>query len=246
MSVNLQSLAQVAFRHAFATGTKNTYQTGINAWLTFTNIRSIPVFTLNENHFVEFAAWRFFCCGVGSKSINTNLYGIRYYFIKHRKTPPTYYDFIYLHYVRKGISRLEKVHGSTIPLTRVVIQKIIQTVPHNTINWVNYTFNVMILFAFQFGLRCQDYTKGDSSPYPTTTTLVLDPTSKTITFTILKSKSKQKAPPEIIKYHCRCNNQTCIYCILLKYRTHANKRDIRCDAFFTKKNKRGYSPLYGL
>lgn len=216
----------------------------MNAWLLFSQLRSIPTFTIKEDYFVEFTAWRFFCCGVGASSINTNLYGIRYYYLKNKQTPPPFHEFTYLYYVKKGIRRLQTVHGSTIPLTRKVIHKIVQTTPAGGTNWVNYTFNVMTLFAFQFGLRCQDYTKGRSSPYPTKETLTLDQTSKSLTFKILKSKSKQKAPPEIIKFKCQCSQNNCIYCILLKYQQQTIKRKIQCDAFFTKKNAKGhYSPF---
>ena len=101
----------------------------------------------------------------------------------------------------------------------------------------------MILFAQQFGLRCQDYTKGTTSPYPTIFTLHLNNRKRIMTFTIMKSKGKQKSKPEILTFKCQHINDGCIYCILLDYQKAAKKRGIKCKAFFTKKNKRSYQPF---
>ena len=192
--------------------------------------------------------WRFFECGAKVETIINNLCGISYYFSRNNKTPPTWYQDRNIRDVLKGLKNLQGPIEFTKPITKDIVLKLASTINTERDEWTNTTFFVMVVMAYTFALRCQDYTKGQSSPTPRWSDIKFNDKNKSITFKIRKSKTNQSGTPEEISFLCPCKDSSrkdplCLYCILKQYKNAYITAGIKSPFLFLKKNKNGFAPF---
>ena len=240
---------QFAIQNAYQDSTKKAYKNGERWWRLFAGGNKITnLFCYDRNTWCRFIAWRFFECGARIETIINNLSGIAYFFSRNNKNPPSWYQDRITRDVIKGLKNAQTPLEFTKPITRDILLKFSETVDRERDEWTNSTFFVMAVFAYTFALRCQDYTKGQTSPTPRWDDLEFDVQRRAITFKIRKSKNNPNGIAEEISYLCPCEDSShkdplCLYCIMKEYKTVVDNSGIKSPYLFLKKNRKGYQPF---
>ena len=100
----------------------------------------------------------------------------------------------------------------------------------------------MVVLAYCFALRAQDYCVTDSSPTLTWDKVKFNHIDRAITIQIDKAKHNQVGPPEHLTFYCPCKDNShkiCAYCTMKKYQEKVKIRCPNINAVFTKENRYG-------
>lgn len=143
-----------------------------------------------------------------------------------------------------GCKNNDAVLENTVAITEEYVQQLYNTIRHN---WTNISFLTMVVLAYCFALRTQDYCVTASSPTLEWSHVTFDHKVKGLTIKIDKAKHNQNGPPEYLTFYCPCsdkNHSVCAYCTLKKYKEKAQIRCPEQTAVFTKQNRYGkYRPF---
>ena len=165
--------------------------------------------------------------------------GVCHHFIINDQNPPNWRDWKKLGLCLKACARLQSVNEKTVALTEEYVAKINTTINHN---WTNISFMAMVVLAYCFALRAQDYCVTDSSPTLLWSGLKFSHEHKSLTIDIPKSKCNQNGPPESITFYCPCKkgkHKVCAYCTMKLYKSLAQQKCPENKCVFTKENRYG-------
>ena len=197
------------------------------------------IWSCDENVRIDFVQFRFFGCGVRKDTIVGDFDGVCHHFIINDQNPPEWRRWKKLALCLRAVARVQTVNEKTIALTEEYVSQISNTINKN---WTNISFMAMVVLAYCFALRTQDYCVTSSSPTLLWSDLTFVDEHKSLTINIPKSKCNQNGPPESITFFCPCKKNTshvCAYCTLKLYKSLAEQKCPGNKCVFTKENRYG-------
>ena len=173
-------------------------------------------------------------------TIKSNFRGINYFFVRNKFASAKWSDWENLKMLFRGCYRLQPKKDHTEAIQAPLIRKMKKAMVNH--NWTNVSFICMVILAYCFALRPQDYTVTKTSPTLTWDNLKFNHDEKMLTITIPESKMNQRGPPEVVSFICPCTKnkpRICAYCTMKAYKSASRKR-CNEEFVFSKQDKNGY------
>ena len=219
--------------------TKESYATGVKHWLKFCLIYHADPLHFNELILSDFAIHRARFDHVKQPTIRGNIFHIRHYLLVNTYKTFSFSDVPYLKLILSGIKKLDPIPLGTVPLTHDLVIKIVnkaEQLKQTQNRWFYYVFQVMVIFAWAFCLRCSEYTRTKYWDAPLLNAISFSKTKEKcpcLNYKLDRRKNKVHDEVEPICIPCTCEDfGICGLHTIQQYLQDRKKQNVRSKYLF--------------